>query len=393
MLPSSPTAAQREQSRAARSSQRRARSRPAHPSFVCSLVQMSSPPHHDEPAAAAAAAPPHAEEAQAAAAADRSNDHAASDTMDDHAEGRGESREERAKSPGREQPAAAVAGSDGAAPAAPRVGVCFRFRDTGSCPFGDSCKFQHSAGEPNAQRTPTSVEPCYHFSKDGRCKWAARCKVRPATATAAARSPQIFPVLFSYSRCALLACPFSLVAFALAVCSLHTSPLAAVLRVEDTAVVAAAATTAATGAIMLVTVVIPVASTAATIAPRTIDAMREDTRASRVTLVARIDREDAMAVTAATIVIATRAPAPAPIATPVEARLIAMRIATQPRRSRRLPRRRPSPVSSEVSHRKTRCKQQRGTQRWRVEAGSHPRWGSSVACHGRVDECGLGWVG
>ena len=53
--------------------------------------------------------------------------------------------------------------------------VCRSFRNTGVCPYGDECKFEHSKGDsiPNPPRGM-----CFQFKQEGECKFGDRCRFK-----------------------------------------------------------------------------------------------------------------------------------------------------------------------------------------------------------------------
>ena len=52
---------------------------------------------------------------------------------------------------------------------APRSQVCDLFRRTGNCKFGDQCRFSHD-------QRPAKPEVCRMFQTTGLCKFGARCR-------------------------------------------------------------------------------------------------------------------------------------------------------------------------------------------------------------------------
>ena len=53
----------------------------------------------------------------------------------------------------------------------PVVGICYQFRDHGTCKFGNGCRFSH-AKEEVTPRKPI----CFQFQKHGVCSWGETCK-------------------------------------------------------------------------------------------------------------------------------------------------------------------------------------------------------------------------
>ena len=55
--------------------------------------------------------------------------------------------------------------------------VCRKFRNTGSCKFGDACKFEHTEGEPITTWDPKPAEECFKFrDNNGECDHGDRCR-------------------------------------------------------------------------------------------------------------------------------------------------------------------------------------------------------------------------
>jgi len=53
-------------------------------------------------------------------------------------------------------------------------GLCFSFRDSGECEWGDGCRFKH--GEEDAREIPQKkAGPCYRF-RDGNCEYGEKCR-------------------------------------------------------------------------------------------------------------------------------------------------------------------------------------------------------------------------
>jgi len=62
---------------------------------------------------------------------------------------------------------------------------CYSFGETGSCRFGDRCRFSHGGAAPGAQRTERKPRreageardnSCYSFAQNGTCKFADACR-------------------------------------------------------------------------------------------------------------------------------------------------------------------------------------------------------------------------
>jgi len=64
---------------------------------------------------------------------------------------------------------------------APRVpGLCYNFRDEGSCEFGDECRFKHGDGDARdfatKPRARKSTGVCYQFQEQGSCEYGDECR-------------------------------------------------------------------------------------------------------------------------------------------------------------------------------------------------------------------------
>ncbi|GBG28947.1 RNA-binding protein, putative [Hondaea fermentalgiana] len=59
--------------------------------------------------------------------------------------------------------------------------VCFSFQKSGSCKFGDSCRFSHGAGAPAGGNSFNNgggfaKKPCFAFQNNGSCKFGDTCR-------------------------------------------------------------------------------------------------------------------------------------------------------------------------------------------------------------------------
>lgn len=73
------------------------------------------------------------------------------------------------------------AGFGGGYNRAPRSrGVCFTFRDQGSCQYGDGCRFSHDLTGGNGGATgggaPRKAQVCYKFRDLGNCPYGDECR-------------------------------------------------------------------------------------------------------------------------------------------------------------------------------------------------------------------------
>lgn len=54
-------------------------------------------------------------------------------------------------------------------------GICFNFRDTGSCNFGEQCRFSHG-GDTEGPSAPRAPGICYKFRDNGSCNFGDNCR-------------------------------------------------------------------------------------------------------------------------------------------------------------------------------------------------------------------------
>lgn len=54
--------------------------------------------------------------------------------------------------------------------------VCRKFRASGSCRFGDRCRYEHVDGSGPSDGSPSDV--CFMFTDSGSCKWGDSCRFR-----------------------------------------------------------------------------------------------------------------------------------------------------------------------------------------------------------------------
>jgi len=54
--------------------------------------------------------------------------------------------------------------------------VCRNFRNTGSCRFGEDCRFEHSQGPPIAHPDRQDRAECFNFRDSGECSHGDRCR-------------------------------------------------------------------------------------------------------------------------------------------------------------------------------------------------------------------------
>ena len=54
------------------------------------------------------------------------------------------------------------------------AGPCYEFRESGSCKFGDNCRFSHSSGADVARSGSAGI--CYQFKNAGNCTYGSNCR-------------------------------------------------------------------------------------------------------------------------------------------------------------------------------------------------------------------------
>ena len=60
---------------------------------------------------------------------------------------------------------------DDADPIEPKNNICYKYRDTGDCPYGEECKFVHEEDDQNESKAI-----CYQFKDTGECPYGDECK-------------------------------------------------------------------------------------------------------------------------------------------------------------------------------------------------------------------------
>ena len=62
---------------------------------------------------------------------------------------------------------------DDADPIEPKNNICYKYRDTGDCPYGEECKFVHEEDDQNESKAI-----CYQFRDTGECPYGEECKFK-----------------------------------------------------------------------------------------------------------------------------------------------------------------------------------------------------------------------